>query len=136
MKRQRLLAVALVALFPFVAGCSVVNGLQTRVSTAQTCESAAEILADMSELTLLLVTNPFGFESYSAELKLLSAELDQLNPRDPELDGALDGLAEEISVLLDALEDEALSVEQAAGSIAQAQLRFRDIANLCRPFRE
>lgn len=131
MKRQSLLAVALVALFPFVAGCSVVDGLQTRVSTAQTCESAAGILSEMSEVTLLLATNPFGFASYSAELTVLSAELEELTPRDPDLDSAIKGLAGEISGLLGALEESPPALDRVPGHVADAQLVFRDITTLC-----
>ena len=131
MTRHRARAVALAALLPLLAGCSVVDGLQTRVSTAQTCESAAGILSEMSEVTLLLATNPFGFESYSAELTVLAAELEELTPRDPELDSAIDGLAAEISGLLGALEESPPALERVPGHIADAQLMFREITTLC-----
>lgn len=118
------------ALLPVLAGCSIVEGLQTRASTAQTCESTVEILADMSEVTLLLVTNPFGYESYTAELESLSSDLDALDPRDPELEDALDGLALEISGLINGLE-EGSEIDEIAESVADAQLSFLKISNLC-----
>jgi len=117
-------------LFPALAGCSVLDDFQTRTSTAQTCEATVEILADMSEVTLLLVTNPFAYESYATELKSLSSEIGGLEPRDPELKEAIDGLAVEISTLIDGL-SEGSSAGQIAESVAQAQLSFRDIGNLC-----
>lgn len=117
-------------LFPTLAGCSVLDDFQTRTSTAQTCEATVEILSDMSEVTLLLVTNPFAYESYETELKSLSSELGGLEPRDPELKEAIDGLAAETSTLIDGL-SEGSSAGQIAESVAQAQLSFRDIANLC-----
>jgi len=121
---------AALALLPVLAGCSIVDGLQTRDSTAQTCESTVEILADMSEVTLLLVTNPFGYESYAAELKSLSSDLDALDPRDPGLEDAIDGLASEILGLVDGLE-ESSSINEIAGSVADAQLSFLEISSLC-----
>jgi len=123
--------VAFAALLPFFAGCSVVDGLQTRVSTAQTCESVAGIFSEMSEVTLLLATNPFGFESYAAELAALSADLEELTPRDPELDMAIDGLAREISGLLGALEESPPALDRVPGHVAEAQLVFRDVTTLC-----
>jgi hypothetical protein len=39
------------------------DNLQTSKSSAKSCEATVEILADMSEMALLRVTNPFGFES-------------------------------------------------------------------------
>lgn len=122
--------IAALALLPSLSGCSIVEGLPTRASTAQTCESTVEILADMSEVTLLLVTNPFGYESYAAELKSLSSDLDALDPRDPELEDAVDGLASEISGLVEGLE-EGSSIDEIAESVADAQLSFIEISNLC-----
>ncbi len=128
---KRHLGLLLVAtLLPAMAGCSVLDGLQTRASTAQTCEATVEILADMSEVTLLLVTNPFGYESYTTELKSLSSKLDGLEPRDPELKKAIDELAAEISALIDGV-GEGPSVGQIAKSVAQAQLSVREIVTLC-----
>lgn len=128
---KRHLGLLLVAtLLPTLAGCTVLDDLQTRTSTAQTCEATVEILADMSEVTLLLVTNPFGYDSYAAELKSLSSELGGLEPRDPELSDALDGLAGEISSLIDDLGGGS-SAGEIAESVAVAQLSFRNIADLC-----
>lgn len=128
---KRHLGLLLVAtLLPAMAGCSVLDGLQTRASTAQTCKATVEILSDMSEVTLLLVTNPFGYESYATELKSLSSELDGLEPRDPELKKAIDELAAEISALIDGV-GEGPSVGQIAKSVAQAQLSVREIVTLC-----
>ena len=117
-------------LLPTLAGCTVLGDLQTRTSTAQTCEATVEILADMSEVTLLLVTNPFGYDSYATELKSLSSELDGLEPRNPELKEAINELAAEISTLIDGIGGSS-SPSQIAESVAQAQLSFRNIANLC-----
>lgn len=117
-------------LLPTLAGCSVLDDFQTRTSTAQTCEATVEILADMSEVSLLLVTNPFGYESYAAELKSLSSDLDALDPRDPELEGAVDGLASEISGLVEGLE-EGSSIDEIAESVADAQLSFIKISDMC-----
>ena len=117
-------------LFPALAGCSVLDDFQTRTSTAQTCEATVEILADMSEVTLLLVTNPFGYDSYATELKSLSSELGGLEPRDAELKEAIDGLAAEISTLIDDLGGGS-SAGEIAESVAVAQLSFRNIADLC-----
>ena len=128
---KRHLGLLLVAtLLPTLAGCTVLDDLQTRTSTAQTCEATVEILADMSEVTLLLVTNPFGYDSYATELKSLSSELAGLEPRDPALSDAIDGLAAEISTLVDGL-GEGSSAAEIAESVAQAQLSFRNIADLC-----
>jgi hypothetical protein len=128
---KRHLGLLLVAtLLPTLAGCSVLDDLQTRTSTAQTCEATVEILADMSEVTLLLVTNPFGYESYATELKSLSSELDGLEPRDPELKEAIDELSAEISTLIDGIGGSS-SAGQIAESVAEAQLSFREIASLC-----
>jgi len=121
---------AAAALLASLGGCSALGGLQTRASTAETCEATVEILADMSEVTLLLVANPFGYESYASELRSLSSDLDGLDPRDSELEEALDGLAGEIYAVIDGI-DEGSSVEEIAGSVAQAQLSFRDISALC-----
>jgi len=130
MNNQYLQLTAAFALLPALSGCSLVDGLQTRASTAQTCESTVEILADMSEVTLLLVTNPFGYDSYATELKSLSSDLDALDPRDPELEDAIDGLAFEISGLIDGLE-EGSAIDEVAESVAGAQLSFLEISNLC-----
>ena len=128
---KRQLGLLLVAtLLPTLAGCSVLDDLQTRTSTAQTCEATVEILADMSEVTLLLVTNPFGYDSYATELRSLSSELGGLEPRDPELKEAIDELSGEISTIIEGL-GEGSSIEKIAESVAQAQFSFRDIADLC-----
>ena len=130
MAKNLLSLAAAAAILMSMTGCSALDSLQTRASTAQTCEATVEILADMSEVTLLLVTNPFGYESYATELKSLSLDLDDLDPRDPELEEAVDGLAGEIAAVIDGL-DKGSSVEEIAGSVAQAQLSFRDISTLC-----
>lgn len=128
---KRQLGLLLVAtLLPTLAGCSVLDDLQTRTSTAQTCEATVEILADMSEVTLLLVTNPFGYDSYATELRSLSSELGGLEPRDPELKEAIDELSGEISTLIEVL-GEGSSIEKIAELVAQAQFSFRDVADLC-----
>ena len=130
MAKRHLGLLLVVALVPTLAGCSVLDDIQTRASTAQTCEATVEILADMSEVTLLLVTNPFGYDSYAAELKSLSSDLDGLDPRDPELEDAVEGLASEISGLIDGLE-EGSSIDEIAESVAGAQLSFIKISDLC-----
>jgi hypothetical protein len=79
----------------------------------------------------LLATNPFGFESYAAELTALSADLEELTPRDPELDSAIKGLAVEISGLLGALEESPPALDRVPGHVAEAQLVFRDVTTLC-----
>ena len=121
---------AALALLAALSGCSIVDGVQTRASTAETCELTVEILADMSEVTLLLATNPFGYDSYAAELKSLSSDLDALDPRDPELEDAVEGLASEISGLIDGLE-EGSSIDEIAESVAGAQLSFIKISDFC-----
>lgn len=130
MAKRHLELLLVAALLPTLAGCSVLDNLQTRTSTAQTCEATVEILADMSEVTLLLVTNPFGYDSYATELKSLSSELGGLEPRDPELKEAIDELSGEISTLIEGL-GEGSSIEKIAESVARAQFSFRDIADLC-----
>ena len=130
MKNRYLQLTAPLVLLPALSGCSIVEGLQTRASTAQTCDSTVEILADVSEVTLLLVTNPLGYDSYAAELKSLSSDLDALNPGDPELEDAVEGLASEISGLIDGFE-EGSSIDEIAESVAGAQLSFIKISDLC-----
>lgn len=130
MTKRHLGLLLVTTLLPILAGCSVLDNLQTRISTAQTCEATVGILTDMSEVTLLLVTNPFGYESYASELTSLSSELGGLEPRDPGLKEAIDGLAVEISTVIDAI-GKGSSAGQIAQSVAQAQLSLRNIADLC-----
>ena len=115
----------------FLAGCAAVDGLQNRASTAETCEATVEILADMSEITLLIATNPFGYDTYASELESLAAELEALEPRDPELNEALSDLGKQINFVVTGINDDEASFDTVAGAVAEAQLAFRDISNLC-----
>lgn len=130
MTKRHLGLLLVTTLLPILAGCSVLDNLQTRISTAQTCEATVGILTDMSEVTLLLVTNPLGYETYATELKSLSSELDGLEPTDRGLEEATDNLAAQISAPIDGV-DEGLSFNQIAKSTSQAQFRFREILDVC-----
>ena len=48
------------------SGCSAVEDVQTRVSMAGTCVSAAGIMQEMGEIGLLLSANPLAAGTYVA----------------------------------------------------------------------
>ena len=121
----------LIGLTAVLGGCAVIDGFQAGASTAQTCERSVEILGDMSDVTLLLATNPFGYETYAVELRGLAAELASQEPRDPELKDAVNSLGGQVSGLLDSLESDDVSLGDLSSSLAEIQLEFLSVSALC-----
>ena len=114
------------------SGCSAVEDVQTRVSMAGTCVSAAGIMQEMGEIGLLLSANPLAAATYADRLSELSTDLDALGSGDPELDGALDDVSAGVNTIIESLRNpgvEALGVipEQ----IAQTQVAFMAVGTAC-----
>ena len=120
-----------ISLTAVLGGCAVIDGFQVRASTAQTCERSVGILGDMFDVTLLLATNPFGYETFAVELRGLAAELASQEPLNPELKDAVDSIGGQVSGLLDSLESDDVSFGDLSSSVAEIQLEFLSVSDLC-----
>ena len=115
-----------------VSGCSAVEQVQTRVSMADTCASAAGIMREMGEVALLLTTNPLAASTYADRLDELSGELEALDSRDAELDTALDDVSMGVSGLIEVVRNggsDALKV--VPEQVAKTQLAFMAVGSAC-----
>lgn len=131
MRKVLLIATSVVSTFWILTGCiggaSQVGG----ASAAQTCEATVGVRERMSEVTILLLSNPLGYEVYVDELETLSSDLGALNPRDRELDDAIKQLSQALRDLLDRLESSESTLGDLSDSLAKTQIASLEVANLC-----
>lgn len=114
------------------SGCSAVEEVQTRVSMADTCASAAGIMREMGEVGLLLTTNPVAASTYADRLSELSGDLEALSSSDPELDTALDDVSVGVLGILESLRNPGRdSLALVPQQIANTQLAFMAVGNAC-----
>lgn len=115
------------------AGCTVVDSF----TTAEVCNTAADVALDIGEVSLLIATNPLGIDTYAEQLRSSNQELKNLKASDSELAAAFDRGTEGIDLLLDALEDPTSeNLASLPETIARTQLAFLEVEEICQRFLE
>lgn len=131
MTYKPLIGVALAAFVTSVGGCAIVD----TVTSADACEKASAVADDISEVSLLVITNPLGIESYAERLRESNEELKKLNPTEAELASAFDRGTAGLDDLLDAIENPtADNLADLPDTVAETQLAFLEAEQICKKF--
>ena len=131
MTYKPLFAAAIAAFVTAASGCAIVD----TVTSADACEKASAVADDISEVSLLAITNPLGIETYAERLRESNEELKGLNPTESELASAFDRGTVGLDDLLDAIENPtAENLEDLPSTVAETQLAFLEAEQICKKF--
>ena len=131
MPYKPLFAAAIAAFVTAAAGCAIVD----TVTSADACEKASAVADDISEVSLLAITNPLGIETYAERLRESNAELKGLKPTESELASAFDRGTAGLDDLLDAIENPtAENLADLPNTVAETQLAFLEAEQICKKF--
>lgn len=126
-----LVGAAIAAFVTAAGGCAIVD----TVTSADACEKASAVADDISEVSLLAITNPLGIETYAERLRESNEELKGLEPTESELASAFDRGTAGLDDLLDAIENPtAENFEELPNTVAETQLAFLEAEQICKKF--
>jgi len=130
---RKVIVAALAGLVVFGAtGCSAFEEVQTRVSMASTCASAAGIMTEMGEVGQLISANPAEAGTYADRLSELSANLGALSSGDFELDTALKDVSVGVETIVESLRNPGRdAVAAMPEQIEQTRLAFIQVGSVC-----
>jgi hypothetical protein len=133
MRTRITLVTTLITLGTLTSGCAIVD----TVTSADACEKASAVADDMAEVSLLVITNPLGIETYAKQLRESNEELKALNPTEAELASAFDRGTAGLDDLLDAIEDPTSeNLARLPDTVAETQLAFLEAEQICKKFRD
>jgi hypothetical protein len=113
-------------------GCSAIVEVQTRVSMASTCASAAGIMTKMGEVGQLITSKPEEAGTYADRLSELSNDLEALSSGDFELDTALSDVSSGVDMIVESLRNPGReSLAAMPEQIEQTKLEFIQVADVC-----
>jgi len=130
---RKAVVAALVGLLVFGAsGCSAIDEVQTRVSMASTCASAAGIMTEMGEVGQLISAKPEEAGTYADRLSELSTDLEALSSGDPELDIALRDVSVGVETIVESLRNpDRDALAAMPDQIEQTRLAFIQVGSVC-----